>query len=81
MKKIIDYHNAYVTCLTCDVCYDQHGLPTFCQNGIHIDPRAVLDNMERAANCKEWFPKQIGRRNAGKEYTNQDRWYEKDSMA
>lgn len=79
--KVIDFDAVYVSCVTCDVCYDQNNLPTFCQKGLAIDPRDVLRNMERASQCAEWFPRALGRRVAGPEYgIDDDRWYEKDSM-
>ena len=82
MKKTIDYHDAYVSCVTCDVCYDQNGQPTRCQmKGCSVDPRAALLNMNIAANCTAWFPKLVGRQNCGKDYDSGDRWYEKDSIA
>jgi len=81
VAKVIDFDPVFVTCLTCDVCYDSNGGPTYCQRGIPIDPRAISENMERAAKCKEWFPKVIGRRYSGAEYSEDtDKWYEKDSM-
>jgi len=82
MKKEISFNKAYVTCLTCDCCYDQNGNPKFCQAKSHsIDPRSILTNMSVAAECEAWFPKQIGRQNCGEEYSSGDRYYEKDSLA
>jgi len=82
MNKKISFNDAYVTCLTCDCCYDQNGDPKFCQAKSHsIDQRAILVNMSVAANCDAWFPKAIGRANCGKDYNSGIRYYEKDSLA
>ena len=81
MRKELELNDAYVTCLTCDLCYDDRGVPTFCQRGKPVDPRNILENMNTAAKCKYWFPKVISRSNASLEYSSGDRWYEKDSMA
>ena len=85
MEKTIDFHEAYVTCITCDLCYSatlaDHP-PTYCQKlGLSIDPRKVLDNMDRAAGCSAWFPRAIGRRACGPFYDSGVRHYEKDSLA
>jgi hypothetical protein len=82
MKKTIDFNPVYITCLTCDLCYDDRGQPTYCQKGWPVDPRRILMNMEKAANCDAWFPKSIGRQYCGSEYSSGgERHYEKDSMA
>jgi len=79
--KVVDFHESYVTCITCDACYDQCGNPTYCQKGFPVDPRAIFENQDRARNCGSWFPRAIGRRASGPEYDSGDRWHEKDSMA
>ena len=81
MEKTISFNEAYITCLTCDVCYDKDGLPLYCQKGWIVDPRDVLGNMGTAAKCDGWFPRVIGRGACGPEYSSGDRWYEKDSMS
>ena len=81
MQMNMSFNDEYVTCVTCDLCYDQHNQPTFCQLGMNINPREIFKNKERAAKCRHWFPRVIGRVYAGKEYSSGDRWYEKDSMA
>ena len=83
MKKELDLREDYVTCITCDVCYDQQGAPTFCQKySSLIDPKNILGNQSKAQKCSGWFPRAVGRVNCGKDYDKDDkRWYEKDSMA
>jgi hypothetical protein len=85
MEKTLDFHEAYVTCITCDLCYSSavaNDLPTYCQKlELSIDPRKVLDNMDRAVRCSAWFPRDIGRRQCGPNYDSEERHYEKDSLA
>jgi len=62
---IVPLRSDYVTCLTCDRCYDGHGRPSFCQEFLKVvDEREVLKNQETARRCLYWFPAAIGRANA-----------------
>ena len=83
VDKVLNLRCDFVTCITCDCCYDQNGNPTFCQrNSLAVNPSEVLDNQNRAKDCSGWFPKLIGRKHASRRYDKDDeRWYEKDSMA
>ena len=82
MLRELSFNPAFVTCLTCDMCYSGvNGLPTYCQKGIDIDPREILDNMNRAAKCPQWYPRKIGRVNCSDDYPSYEHLYEKDSMA
>jgi len=81
MIKELSFSKEYVTCLTCDLCYDHHGAPTYCQLGKPVNPRDIFKNQEVAALCPSWFPRKISRVYCGPEYNDDERWYEKDSMA
>jgi len=81
VKRELSFKEEYISCVTCAVCYDQNNLPTFCQDGITIDPRDVLGNMARAKACQRWWPHGVSRIACGPEREDNERWYEKDSMA
>jgi len=69
VAKVIDFAAAYVTCITCDCCYDDRNQPCFCQHVCSpIDARDIYANMDRARDCRFWFPKAVGRRASGEEY-------------
>ena len=70
----------FLTCVNCDLCYNQNNEPRFCQEySLEIDPLEKKDNLFRASKCDYWIPNPRGkslRKWMGADAPEHKRWYE-----